>query len=541
MINTIKKIIYISANHFKLNYAILLFLTITSAILECLSVIWISPLIAGLSNETISSEVVFVFLNIIIISGIIKILFIYAQNKTAFNSGVLLNKLLLNKLLFTPVHELEKKQKSESVAQIQLKCQNIIYGILLPFFSIVSNLFIASFIFAYLLLFDWASTLILFTAIITILASTLIIIKNKLKTSSTIIAKSYDSISEMLLATLSNIREIRIYQKENHFLNVINLHEKNLRNAQSISSFFSVLPRSILETSGLAALVLLAATSTDKDNFSQGLALLATMGFAAQKLLPSAQQIYNNVTTLFSNFASAKDVLEEIMSSRSASYDYREIQGLGNIDVKSISVSDLSCTYDRKMMFKPISFSMKVGEITTFIGPSGVGKSTLLLTLSGLLKPFCGSIKVSTSDDVDEILPQMVSYASQSAVLENQNVYQNISLSKDGYDEKYIDEILKGLGLFDELINLDDGLSTLLGESGNLLSGGQKQRVIIARALYFNRPILILDEVTSNLNQELEINILEYIKKTSDKKIILTSAHRPKAIEISDQIIKLEK
>lgn len=530
-----------TADKFRIRYALLLTVTIVTAVFECMSVIYISPLVKSLSGDNISIQLIFTFLSIIVASGFFKISLTYLQNKVSFENGILLNKLLLGKLLTTPVYELEKQQKSTTVATIQLKCQNVIYGIFLPFFSIVANVFLIIFIFIYLVAYDWASTLLLFSAIIAIIGTTIIVIRKKLQVSGAVVAASYDRISERLLAVLSNIREIRIYGKEEHFLNDINLQERELRTAQSFASIISNVPRSILETSGLIVLLLIAVTSGGQGAAGQIIALLATMGFAAQKMLPAAQQIFNNVTTLYANRASAADVIDAVYSVTIEHRISQKSNKMIQMSVYSLSVENVSCSYGENMLFKPVSFKMMEGEITTFIGASGVGKSSLLLTLSGLLPPYCGAVQISTSHGCTDIIPEMVSYASQSSVLENKNVYANIALSDVGLDKSKIDDILRGLHLYDELLDLKDGLNTLLGESGNLLSGGQKQRVVIARALYFDRPILILDEVTSSLNQELEIKVLNYIKNTSAHKLVLTSAHRPKAIEISDNIVSLER
>lgn len=535
------QLILLTANNFRIRYALLLTVTIVTAILECMSVIYISPLVKSLSSDNMSIQLIFTFLSIVVASGFFKISLTYFQNKVSFESGVFINQLLLNKLLSTPVYELEKQQKSTVVATIQLKCQNVIYGIFLPLFSIFANMFLIIFVFTYLVIYDWVSTLLLFSAITTIIGITLIMIRKKLQVSGAVVAASYDRISERLLAVLSNIREIRIYGKEKHFINDIILREQELRAAQSFASIISNVPRSILETSGLVILLLLAATSGGHDAAGKMIALLATMGFAAQKMLPSAQQIFNNLTTLYANLASAADVLDDL-NAVVPSHEIRQVSNqVVGTRVFALRVEDVSCSYDGNMLFKPVSFDMVAGEITTFTGASGVGKSSLLLTLSGLLRAHCGKLQISTSHGYMDILPEMVSYASQSSVLENKNVYENIALSDVGYDKNKIDDILVGLHLYDELLNLKDGLNTLLGESGNLLSGGQKQRVVIARALYFDRPLLILDEVTSSLNQELETIVLTYIKNSSSQKLILTSAHRQKAIDISDHVVRLER
>jgi len=145
----------------KLLYITLFFLTVACAILETLSVIYVTPLVASISSGLETARALYSFGIVILLTGAFKIALLIFQNKAAFTSGVDLNTEILNSIVSASVPYVENREKSKYVTQIQLKCQNVIYGIFLPFFSICSSLLTILILTGYLFLYNIEATLFL--------------------------------------------------------------------------------------------------------------------------------------------------------------------------------------------------------------------------------------------------------------------------------------------------------------------------------------------------------------------------------------------
>ena len=180
-----------------------------------------------------------------------------------------------------------------------------------------------------------------------------------------------------------------------------------------------------------------------------------------------------------------------------------------------------------------------------FVGPSGSGKSTLIDIILGLLAPSEVSIKVGgiiIDEDNANILQELVGYVPQTIFLGDSSIKQNIAF---GVDDSHIDEsrILSAInqsqlnGLIEQL---PEGIETIVGEKGVQLSGGQRQRIAIARALYRNPKILVLDEATSSLDGITERKIMDSIYKIASDITVLIIAHRLNTIKRCDMIYYMD-
>ena len=192
------------------------------------------------------------------------------------------------------------------------------------------------------------------------------------------------------------------------------------------------------------------------------------------------------------------------------------------------------------------SLEIKKGEIVGIKGTTGSGKSTLLKIILGLLKPKKGKILIDDNDLHEKNFLNLwydkVSYVPQNVYLINDSIKKNILLGIEENTEnvKIYNEVKKN-SLSDEFINKSIKLdNTIVGENGLKLSGGQKQRLGIARALYQQKEILILDEATNSLDENTEKNILSNILKLENKPTIIFVSHKSSNFNICNKIIDLK-
>jgi ATP-binding cassette, subfamily B, bacterial PglK len=213
---------------------------------------------------------------------------------------------------------------------------------------------------------------------------------------------------------------------------------------------------------------------------------------------------------------------------------------------KEINLNDLSFSYPTRKEFSlsKISMNIKKGEFVGIIGKTGSGKSTLVNLLIGLLKPSKGNVEVDELNIKKNLAAwhKKIGYVPQSVYLTDDTIRKNIAfgLLEDNIDQDLIKQAAEKAFLNEFLDSLPNGLETVVGEKGITLSGGQQQRIGIARALYRDPEILILDEATSSLDQKTEKKIMESIQFLKRKKTLIIITHRTSTTENCDKIYYID-
>ena len=257
---------------------------------------------------------------------------------------------------------------------------------------------------------------------------------------------------------------------------------------------------------------------------------------------PVSQLIGMNKT--IQNALIAADRLFEIMDlEREETTDKMDIskENIGDIHFKEVSFSYGS----RVDVFEDFSCVIKKGKTTAIVGESGSGKTTLAALIQNLYPLKKGKVTIGDYD-INYIsnysLRNLVSVVPQQIDLFSGNVIENIALGEDFPDVQKILNITKELGILSFVEKLPNGFQTYLGENGALLSGGQKQRIAIARALYKNPEVLILDEATSSLDSEAEQVIQKTLEDFRNQgKTMVVIAHRLSTIANSDEILVMKE
>jgi ABC-type bacteriocin/lantibiotic exporter with double-glycine peptidase domain len=275
-------------------------------------------------------------------------------------------------------------------------------------------------------------------------------------------------------------------------------------------------------------------------NYQQTLILLAVYVGASFRLLPSINRILNSLIQIKSH----EHLLTNLKMKDSVKSIPSEDQAQSNFQ-NEISLESVSFSYpQRSILFEELSFRIKKGEKIAITGRSGGGKTSLLLLLLGILRPSKGKISIDDRLVTDlRNYQSLFSYVSQSPYVLDASIKENVAfgISSERIDREKVLRSLKQVDLQEFVEHLPLQEDTQLGERGILLSGGQRQRLALARALYADREVLILDEVTNQLDRETEEEVIQSLQKIVQmNRTLIMVTHHQQLLSIFDRIVKLE-
>ena len=257
-------------------------------------------------------------------------------------------------------------------------------------------------------------------------------------------------------------------------------------------------------------------------------------------LFISIESYYGQITRLTLT-ATSLDRIEEVFEAEEL-HDFADIalsKDAGGND-SLVEYSDVSFGYTGKNVLNHISFTMKKGEMTALVGPSGGGKSTIASLLARFWDIKDGTIKVDGKDIKNVSLGSLmdkISMVFQRVYLFKDTIYNNIIIGRPDATREEVIEAAKKARCYDLIMSFPEGFDTVIGEGGASLSGGEKQRLSIARCILKDSPIVILDEATASVDADNERAIQEAISELCKNKTLLVIAHRLKTIKDADQIL----
>lgn len=349
----------------------------------------------------------------------------------------------------------------------------------------------------------------------------------------------------------SGVKDIKLYGRESFFINEYAKDTHISLEASRKQTILQNLPRVFLEfvaVSALCCAVVFLFVSGDQNKILTTVGLFAAAAF---KLLPTIARLVQSSQAVIFTQPVVSFIYTELVVNKipKKSIDDPPVSlDLGINFVKSINMSDVSFTYDgaEKPTLDSISLDIGVGKMIGFIGSSGAGKSTLIDCLLGLINPSSGEMKVDNELITERNVTswqRKIGYVSQVIYLLDGSLKENISfgIPSDAIDQKKLKAAVEKSQLTEFVASLPDGLETVVGERGVRLSGGQRQRIGIARALYNNPPVLVLDEATSSLDIDTEHEVMKAVVELQGIKTILIIAHRFSTVENCDYVYKLDK
>ncbi len=207
-----------------------------------------------------------------------------------------------------------------------------------------------------------------------------------------------------------------------------------------------------------------------------------------------------------------------------------------------IVFSDVGFSYDRHKVFDGLNLNIEAGKITTLVGPSGAGKTTIIDLTIGLLRPEHGDVlldgKPLQETDIRAWRAQ-IGYVPQDTILLHDSIEANVTLGDPELGSADVERALRAAGAWEFVAAMPEGMDTVVGERGGKLSGGQRQRIVIARALINEPRLLILDEATSALDSDSEAAIRQTMEQLKGQLTILAISHNQSMVDAADRVYQL--
>jgi ABC-type bacteriocin/lantibiotic exporter with double-glycine peptidase domain len=560
----LKKILIILSKKEKNKIFLSLIFSLIKSILEVISIGLLIPILSIASSQDNkyfvnnyfsifqklnSKEAIFFFILIFIFVYLIKTSFIIFYNRwnSRFvqNLSVELMKKVLDTYLSKKYIFFLENNSALLIRNISSETSIFALGLIGSIISAVTNLIFIIFICTFLILYNNYSVYVIF--FLALISFSIIRLSNdNFNKWASIRQNEATYFSKKLFEVLGSIKEVILYNKKSFFLEEISFHAKQFSNSAIYRDTASSFVAPIIEFIGILIffiffILLIFYSSMDLNEI---LVLFGVFAFACLRLLPTVIGFIRSFQNIKFNLP-ACDVVYQVLKDLKDSDVFLSDRGLIKNQLENIEFKNVSFSYRGQTIpvLKDLTFSIKKGDRIAVTGETGSGKTTLLNLISSLIFPSTGKIIINNIDKIDfyKQIRNRIGYVSQSVYLSDNTVFFNVTLRNNVTEEerKNLISILDSLNLT-TINNEKINQFNFVGERGSKLSGGQIQRIGIARALFRDPDILILDESTNALDEENEEKILNYLIKKFSKKIIIFCSHKKEILKYCNKIIEVK-
>ena len=547
-------------------------LNIFSGFMDMFGVASIAPFLAVVSNEKIMNENKYVLKiketfelsnqEIIIYFALFSMFLLILNQSTRLLNGWYqthcTQKIFLSFYLKTfkffvdqPYSYHIQTNSNEILEKLSMRVNAAVAGVITPVFRIMGYLFTCIFLFILLVIANPTVTLLLlaFTGLFyfIVFSKLKIKIENYGKFAPEYSRKTYKLVDQ----SLRSIKDIKMKNNASFYKKLIESLANKFADNQINKDFFGLFPRSLLE---VLAYIFAFSTAiyfvTFSSDFSTSFILLGIYAFSLQKILPAAQGIYHQLTEIKFYKPSLETIYDELLKATKLSQTTSNSNSINNFNFSnSIQIHNVKFQYrtsDKKVLdIKQID--LKATNFIGITGKTGSGKTTFIDLILGLLDPSSGKILIDGKEldkNLGDNWRSKIGYVPQFSFMADDTITNNIAL---GQTESEIN--LEKIKKVSQIANISDFIEndlpnkyeTVIGENGVRLSGGQIQRLSIARSLYKDPEIIVLDEATNSLDALTEKNIVESLLKNYKNKTIIMIAHRLSVLKKCDKILLFNK
>lgn len=384
---------------------------------------------------------------------------------------------------------------------------------------------------------------LLFLLLFIILTPPILLIGLLIKRKLNSIRKTAKPVSERTLQhlqeALSGYVESNIFQRNDFFINRYSTYQSRFNDFLSQQLVVQNLPSRFMEVFALFGLLALIFLNFYNNN--SGTIQVVTIGAfmaAAYKIIPGTVKILNSIGQIKTYGYTVTDLLQ----NQSATKVKKEES---NIEITTVSMDNILFSHKEEKLLNNFSLKIAKGELIGLTGISGKGKTTVINLILGFLEPQSGTIlinnKITTAADRQHYW-KSIAYVKQDPFLIYDTIITNITLNEKDHDTGRIENVVKATGLDTLVAQYSQGLKSIITENGKNISGGQRQRIAMARALYKDADLLILDEPFNELDRESENKLLMHCKDLAESgRMVLLITHNKESLSFCSKIVSLDE
>tara|TARA_B100001758_G_C18392936_1_gene604059 strand:- start:95 stop:1633 length:1539 start_codon:yes stop_codon:yes gene_type:complete len=465
----------------------------------------------------------FIMISIVFLKTIFQIVFNYNQEKISYRITTRITVSLYDKFINSKYIDYINENYPRILRILNQESVRIGGQLISPFITMINEIFLLSVIIIFIFFYDFVLGIAFCLMSIILLISFTFSVNKIVKRLGKKITEANTSRIKLISETFKGFDIVKLFNKNQTFIIQFDRITQKISDAAYKNLFYLKLPKSIFELAifiVVFSMIILLGLSNKEDLLITYLSISAV---SIYKIIPSLNKLSNAFQGIQYFATPFKEIVDYLTIDQETLYE----NFLG--EFKTITYNNLSFKYDQDLILENLDFIINKNDFIGIYGPSGSGKSTFIKLLSGLLISNKGEIIIDNKRVSPIELRNYYSYVPQDSMILDENIFTNISLefNESEIDKDRVLDILKKVDLFEIF---EKSLNSSLGEGGIKVSGGQKQRVSIARALYNNKKILILDESTSNLDSKTEEKIINLLEKLSSELTIIIVSHKQSSL-----------
>lgn len=505
------------------------------------------PIIEGLGIGT-GRDLVFwgagaMLLIYLVKSGFVTLVY-YLQTRTTEYASVYLARRAFKAYMRAPYTYILNNNTSVMLRNVYAETREVVTGVLNPILQGMMAAMMLVFILALLIVATPGIALVSLGLLGVVVAGFLSLVQRRIRVYGAIAQQSRAMMIKDVNQGLGSFVDARILGREDHFVQAFRKSNAQFARSVRLKQFINAASTPIMEIAAVAGLLLTVVVLLWVSDAEPAtlLPIAALLGAAVVRLRATSAKLVATLTQIRYSLVAVDAVADTLLELEALSTGDDVRKGPPMRFEHSIELDRISYCYPGVDVpaLNSISLTIEKGSSVAFVGSTGSGKTTLANVILGLLTPQEGSIRV---DGVD-VRPHManwqslIGYIPQVIFLLDDSIRQNvaIALRDDEIDDAQVWKALEAAQLDEYVRGLEDGLDTIVGERGVRMSGGQRQRVGLARALYHNPPVLVMDEATSSLDNQTENLVMDALATLRDGRTFIMIAHRLSTVKHCDQL-----
>jgi ATP-binding cassette, subfamily B, bacterial PglK len=569
MKNKLSKVWLLLSNTHKRKFIFLLILVLILSFLELLGVGLIIPFLmilidASYQDYSIINKMIILFnltdekklivffliiiLIVFLIKNILNIFIFHIKNKIFFDFYKDLQNKIMKNYLKMPYKKFIQLNSSKLVNTLNSEIETFVLGVLDPIVIILIETLSISAIFIILIYLEPKGSFFLIIMTMIIFLIFYKFVGSILKKIGEERLDVQNKVQKIVIQCLHGIKDIKIVNAENNFFFNFQNRIETLSKKLTSQKILMDSPRFIIEIFVVIFLVTLSLIILQQGkSFSELLIIVGVFAAAGFRIMPSLNRLVLSMQSLKYTHSVIDLIYNDLVNLKTNNIERSQLDKY-NIEeeFKEIKFENVSFKYhdDSKYIFKDINLKLSKTDFVGIYGESGVGKSTFVDILSGLLEPTSGQLLVNDKHKITSSFlstKDLIGYVPQNIYLNDESISSNIAFGekKEKIDNNLVNYAINNSKLRNFVDELKLKENTLIGERGIKISGGQKQRLGIARALYRKSKILIFDESTSSLDEKTENEFLEIVKNLSQKVLIILISHKPNTLKYCNKIYRI--